>query len=234
MLFRSGIVTSVTINHATPSGFYGTRPSRSQYYELGLDLINSKFDYFGGGGIAKCDDKKSPLYKGNIYTLAAKEGYKVVKTRQELMALKPGSGKVLASGSDAALPYAIDKVKDVATLAEFTAKGIELLDNPKGFFMMVEGGAIDGGNHTNDAAYMMKEMIEFDKMVGAVLDFAAKHPEDTLVVVTADHDTGGIQIEGDVPKGFWKKSLMTYAKLNSDLEKMRKNKVAKEEMIKFV
>ena len=189
---KVGIVTSVTINHATPSGFYGTRPSRSQYYELGLDLINSKFDYFGGGGIAKCDDKKSPLYKGNIYTLAAKEGYKVVKTRQELMALKPGSGKVLASGSDAALPYAIDKVKDVATLAEFTAKGIELLDNPKGFFMMVEGGAIDWCGHANEAAGNLFEVLAFDDAVRVALKFAEKHPEDTLIVVTGDHETGGM------------------------------------------
>lgn len=189
---KVGIVTSVTINHATPAGFYGTRPSRSQYYELGLDLINSNFDYFGGGGVAKNNDKKSPLYKGNIYTLAAEAGYKVVKTQKELLALKPGSGKVLARGSDGALPYAIDKVKDVATLAEFTAKGIELLDNPKGFFMMVEGGAIDWCGHANEAAGNLYEVLAFDDAVRVALKFAEKHPQDTLIVVTGDHETGGM------------------------------------------
>ncbi len=95
---KIGIVTSVTINHATPAGFYGHRKSRSEMYAIGLDLIASKFDYFGGGGVAKHNDKTSPLYKGDIYDLAAKAGYKVVGTREELLALKPGCGKVLAYG----------------------------------------------------------------------------------------------------------------------------------------
>ena len=192
---KVGIVTSVTINHATPAGFYGHRKSRSEMYAIGLDLIASKFDYFGGGGVAKYNDKKSPLYKGSIYDLAAKAGYKVIGTRKDLLSLKPGAGKVLAYGvKDNILPYAIDRRdQSVATLAEFTAKGIEMLqDNPKGFFMMVEGGAIDYAGHANDAATNLREVLAFDEAVKVALKFMEKHPNETLIVVTGDHETGGM------------------------------------------
>ena len=192
---KVGIITSVTINHATPAGFYGHRKSRSEMYAIGLDLIASNFDYFGGGGVAKHADKKSPLYKGDIYDLAAKAGYKVIGTREGLLALKPGDGKVLAYGVKAAiLPFAIDrKDQSVATLAEFTAKGIEMLqDNPKGFFMMVEGGAIDYAGHSNDAATNLREVLAFDDAVKVALKFMEKHPDETLIVVTGDHETGGM------------------------------------------
>ena len=103
------ILTSVTLNHATPASFYGHNPSRGNYYELGLDMIASGFDFFGGGGIGKSDDKKSKAYKGDIYKLAEKAGYKVVRRDMEsLRALKPGCGKVIATGSDGALEYYLD------------------------------------------------------------------------------------------------------------------------------
>ena len=81
----------------------------------------------------------------------------------------------------------------VRPLNEYTAKAIELLykDNPKGFFLMVEGGKIDLGGHSNDTYAMMTELLEFDQAVARALEFYKKHPEDTLIVVTADHNTGG-------------------------------------------
>ena len=192
---KIGIITSVTINHATPAGFYAHRKSRSEMYAIGLDLIASKFDFFGGGGVAKYDDRKSPLYKGSIYDLAAKAGYKVIGTRRELLALKPGDGKVLAYGvKSTILPFAIDRRDDsIPTLAEFTAKGIEMLqDSPNGFFMMVEGGAIDYAGHANDAGTNLREVLAFDDAVKVALKFAEKHPDETLIVVTGDHETGGM------------------------------------------
>lgn len=191
---KVGIVTSVTINHATPAGFYAHRKSRSEYYEIGLDLIASNFDYFGGGGVAKYDNKKSPLFTEDIYSLAEKSGYRIAGSRDELLALKPGCGKVLAYGvKDKILPYAIDRDGTIPSLAEFTAKGIELLqDSPTGFFMMVEGGAIDYCGHSNDAASNLREVLAFDEAVKVALDFASKHPGETLIVVTGDHETGGM------------------------------------------
>ena len=191
---KVGIVTTVTINHATPAGFYGHRKSRSEGYALGLDLVASGFDYFAGGGVAGSDDKKVPEYKGkSIYALAEEAGYTLTVGREALLALKPGR-KVFARAedNDKVMPYAIDGGEGLPTLAEFTAKGIELLDNPNGFFMMIEGGKIDYAGHANDAATNLREVLGLDQAVRVALAFAAKHPDETLVVVTGDHETGGM------------------------------------------
>ena len=191
---KVGIITSITINHATPASFYANRTSRSNYYGIALDLVNSNFDYFGGGGAAKYNDKTSKLYKGNIYDLAAQAGYQVAKGKQAITALKPGSGKFFAVGAEGPLPYAIDRTADDMDLADFVQQAIKMLDNEKGFFIMTEGGRIDPVCHSNDAATVMHEILDFDKAVKAALEFAGKHPEETLIVVTGDHETGGLTL----------------------------------------
>lgn len=189
---KVGILTSVTLNHATPAAFYGHNRSRGNYYDLGLDLVESGFDFFGGGGIAECDDKKAKSYKGDIYEIAEGRGYTVVrKDMKALAALKPGCGKVIATGADGALMYNLD-APDSPRIADFTKKAIELLDNERGFFIMVEGGKIDWMCHANDAATVMAEVADFDNAVKVALEFARKNPRDTLVVVTGDHETGGL------------------------------------------
>jgi len=221
---KVGIVSSVTINHATPASFYGHRPSRGDYYEIGIDLVDSGFDYFGGGGAAKADDKKSKGYKGNLYDLAGKQGYKVVADRAGFDALVPGGGKVWARGADDALPYAIDRTGGEVTLADFTRKGIELLDNPNGFFMMVEGGKIDWMCHANDAGTVLRETFDFNDAVKVACDFAAKHPDDTLIVVTGDHETGGLTL-GFVGTGYTSKvDLLANQKCSLDEFKSRVSK----------
>lgn len=189
---KVGILTSVTLNHATPAAFYGHNRSRGNYYDLGLDLVESGFDFFGGGGIAECDNKKAKSYKGDIYEIAEGRGYTVVrKDMKVLAALKPGCGKVIATGADGALMYNLD-APDSPRIADFTKKAIELLDNERGFFIMVEGGKIDWMCHANDAATVMAEVADFDNAVKVALEFARKNPRDTLVVVTGDHETGGL------------------------------------------
>ncbi len=190
---KVGIVTSVTINHATPAAFYANQISRNNYYEIGLDLIASDFDYFAGGGMAQHNNTKSPAYQGNLYELAAKNGYTVTSSKADFEALKPGVGKVLARGSGGNLPYVINQADNI-TLAEFTRKGIELLDNPNGFFMMVEGGAIDHCGHNNDAGAMLHETLAFDDAVQEAFVFAEKKPGQVLIIVTGDHETGGLAI----------------------------------------
>lgn len=192
---KVGILTSVTLNHATPAAFYAHNTSRNNYYEIGLDVIASGFDFFGGGGLGKHDDKQSKRYEGNLYKLIEEAGYTVVVGEQDkIRALQPGSGKVFAAAQRGALPYAIDAKEGDLSLAEITAKAIELLDNPKGFFMMVEGGKVDWMCHANDAGSVIGEMISFDEAVRVAYDFAQKHPEDTLIVVTGDHETGGLTL----------------------------------------
>ena len=192
---KVGIVTSVTINHATPASFYGHNVSRVNYYQLGLDLIASDFDYFGGGGVAQNDKQDDPMFKGDIYVVAKQAGYTVARNRAEFEAIKPGMGKVLAVGATNELPYDIDMGPDDIHLVEFTKQAISMLeDGPNGFFLMVEGGLIDYMCHANDAATTIREVLAMDECVEVAKEFAAKHPTETLIVVTGDHETGGLTL----------------------------------------
>ena len=198
---KVGVVSSVSLDHATPASFFAHQPSRNNYYEISLQVADSGFDYFAGGGFKDPEGKRSKKEgdKPEAISVMKSKGYTVATDRAAIMGLKPGSGKVVAIGPnldhDKALPYAVDAdpARDVS-LAEFTAKGIELLDNPKGFFMMVEGGKIDWACHANDAVAAIGDVLAFDQAVAEALRFAAKHPRETLIVVTGDHETGGLSL----------------------------------------
>ncbi|SLM32897.1 Alkaline phosphatase [Desulfamplus magnetovallimortis] len=197
---KVGIVSSVSIDHATPAAFYAHVPSRSQYYDIDIALAKSGFDYFAGGGLKDPANKKGNAtnFEGDAMELILKNGYKVVRTRDEFNALSPEAGKVLAINGwlqdSGALPYDMDRTESDISLAEFTDKGIELLENDNGFFMMVEGGKIDWACHANDAAAAIKDTLAFDKAVEKAYAFYKKHPEDTLIIVTGDHECGGMSI----------------------------------------
>ena len=194
MGMRVGVVSTVFLNDATPAAFYASRPSRTDYYEIGEQMIESGFDYFAGGGINRRTGRKKN--RRDIYELARQGGYQVLRTRQELASVRPG-GRVLATFSvGGALPYEMDRPQSIPSLAELTSKGIELLDNPNGFFMMVEGGRIDWACHLNDAAAMIGDVLALDDAVKEALAFARERP-DTLIVVLADHETGGMSLSPD-------------------------------------
>lgn len=191
---KVGIITTVTIVHATPAGFYAHRKRRGLSYQIALDLVASGFDYFAGGGVGgRHDCRTDPEYRGNVFDLARKAGYQVVTTRDEWAALRPGSKSwtVFSSGS---MDFAIDSDGSQPTLAELVAKGIEVLDNEKGFFMMCEGGKVDYAGHANDAATSIRGVIALDDAVKKALEFARSHPDETLVMVTGDHETGGMSL----------------------------------------
>lgn len=190
---KTGIVTSSFLNDATPAAFYAYSPSRTDYFEIGQQLAASGFDYFAGGGVTRRRGRGGDLR--DIYELAREKGYRVLQTREELEAAKPGTG-IIAPGAAGALPYEMDRPKSNLSLAEFTRKGIELLDNPKGFFLMVEGGTIDWACHRNDAAALVHDIFAFDAAVREALSFAEKRPKETLIVVLADHETGGMTLDG--------------------------------------
>jgi len=203
---KVGIVSSVSIDHATPAAFYAHEPSRNNYHYIGHDLVASGFDYFGGGGFVDPNGTRSGVTpKGNVLEAAAAAGYTIADSRGEFEALAPG-GRALAINpvldSSQALYYEIDRVRAAdddshMSLAEFTQKGIELLahrSNRKGFFMMVEGGKIDWACHANDARTSIDDVLAFDDAVKVAVDFMAKHPRETLIVVTGDHETGGMSI----------------------------------------
>jgi Alkaline phosphatase len=194
--YKIGIVSSVSINHATPAAFYAHQPTRSNYYDIGLELAGSGFDYFGGGGFLQQKGAKND--QKDIYDVAKEKGYKIANTSKDILALTSNSSKVIATNealdSEMALPYEIDRSSGDLSLADFTRKGIDVLNNNKGFFMMVEGGKIDWTCHANDAATEIHDTIAFENAVNEAIKFYDKHPKETLIIVTADHETGGLTI----------------------------------------
>lgn len=198
--YKIGIVTSVNINHATPGAFYAHQNSRSDYYKIGKELVESGFDYFAGGAFR---EPVTTNGTGDLYEMAANAGYKIVKTQAEAEALKPADGKVIVIAEHLvakdmdfvdAMDYEIDREEGEWGLANYVAKGIEMLDNDNGFFMMVEGGKIDWACHANDAATAVNEVMAFDNAVREALKFYNEHPDDTLIIVTGDHETGAFSL----------------------------------------
>lgn len=196
--YKVGIVSSVNINHATPAAFYAHQPSRNNYYEIGVELIESGFDYFAGGALKKTTgyDKENPM--PDLYELANEAGYQVVMTQAEAETLTKDSGKVIAITENLAdsdsMDYEIDREDSEWSLADYVEKGIEVLDNETGFFMMVEGGKIDWACHANDAGSTIQDVLAFDDSVKVAIEFMNSHPDETLIIVTGDHETGGLSI----------------------------------------
>ena len=198
---KVGIVSTVSLDHATPASFYAHQASRNNYYEIALSAADSGFDYFAGGGFKDPDGAKSKKQgdKPGLMSQFAAKGYSVVSTREDILGLKKGKEKVVAINpvldADKAMPYSLDAdpAKELS-LAQFTAKGVELLDNPKGFFMMIEGGKVDWACHANDAVGSIMDVLSLDEAVAVAADFARKHPGETLIVVTGDHECGGMSL----------------------------------------
>ena len=195
---KVGIISSVNLNHATPAAFYAHQVTRNNYYEIGQELVASGFEYFAGGGLKKTTgyDKENPL--PNLYDMATEAGYTVTFTNEDAEAVTAGSGKVILideylADSDA-MAYEIDRTGDMWSLADYVEKGIEVLDNEKGFFMMCEGGKIDWACHANDAASTIHDTLAFADAVQVAIDFARDHADETLIIVTGDHETGGLTI----------------------------------------
>jgi alkaline phosphatase len=195
---KVGIASTVPVNHATPAAFYGHQKSRNMYYEISQDLIKSGFDFFGGAGLYNRDNFYDKTAAPDIYPLIEQAGYMVAKGYEEFKANAGKSKKVLLVQKNweeaGGIPYAIDRTGKDLTLKQITEAAIDVLmrDNKKGFFLMLEGGRIDWAAHANDAASVVKEVIDMDEAIKVAYEFYKKHPKETLIVITADHDTGGI------------------------------------------
>lgn len=198
---KVGIISSVGLNHATPAAFYAKREKRSMYNEIALDMANSNFDYFGGGGIIAGNNEAMLAAVNNM----RQKGYQIIDERTKYSKENKYSDKVYYSVfnelEEAAIPYKIDRNENMAQLADFVRFGIPYLDNEKGFFIMAEGGKIDWSSHGNDGATTIHEVIDFDIAIREALKFYEKHPDETLIIVTADHETGGISFGSD-EKGY--------------------------------
>ena len=198
---RVGVTTSVSVDHATPAAFYAHDPSRGSYYKIGTDLYKAGFDFYAGSDFIDPNNKDNKDGNSeNLYTMAEKNGYTIARGYKDYLKKCKKADKMIlfqsekASEKDrTAIPYAIDRTKDDLTLADITRSAINFLskDLSKGFFLMVEGGKIDWACHSNDAATAFHEVADMDEAVKVAYEFYSQHQDETLIVVTADHETGG-------------------------------------------
>lgn len=243
--YKIGIISSVGVNHATPAGFYAKTPDRNAYYDIGLDLIESDFDYFAGGNFILQNGPEGT--SENLNKLAAKAGYTLLNDADRVYENLDKEKILLTTGceyNENSLAYRIDRengfTNNNTSLADLVRSGISYLgpdafyfessdedidddsteetekedkskntdypdENQKdedeaeekensGFFIMCEGGMIDWACHSNDAATMIYEMKDFCEAIDEALAFYEKYPDDTLILVTADHESGGLTL----------------------------------------
>lgn len=215
-----GIMSTVPVDHATPASHYAHAEKRSNYYLIGTHLAESNFDFFGGGGFQRPinkDDASAP----NLYELCKKKGYTLVGSyvaaqkniKKEKLILVPQINIDNPNKGAEALPYAIDQQEGDLNLAQIVDIAIQHLEKHDSFFMMAEGGKIDYAGHGNDGATNIHEVIDFDKAIQVAYRFYEKHPDETLIVVTADHETGGLALGNNQPLRL---ERLAYQKCSSD------------------
>lgn len=190
----TGVVTTTSVTDATPAAFTSHVDERGMQPEIAGQQLDVNIDVLMGGGRAYFLPEGDDGYRSdsrNLLSEAAAKGYIVVGTAEELN--KVNSGRVLGL-------FAMEKLTTQSpepSLSEMTKKAIQILSqDTDGFFLMVEGGQIDSYAHRNDLDGMVRQLIEFDKAVAEGLSFAQQNG-DTLVVVTADHETGGLTLLSD-------------------------------------
>lgn len=238
--WKIGVVSSVNLNHATPAATYAHQASRKSNYPIGLELVKSDFDYFAGGALMEPKDKNGD--KESIYDITKRSGYTVCFTQKDASALKEGDkaiviAETLADAGAFSYEYEEDRKADEWALSDYVKKGIEVLDNPDGFFMMVEGGKIDWACHANDARSTIADTIALSDAVAEAVKFQQEHPNDTLILVTADHETGGLTIgyAGTDYNLFFRtldNQTISYAKFDSDyVSRYKKDKTSFEDVM---
>ena len=196
---KVGIVTTTGVNHATPGAFEAHQPDRGMYYEIGLDMIANGFDFYGGAALYGENNRPEaplrPQFEAAGYTICNPQGFQAGWQDMKKVLMLPGEGQ--------SITYSIDTVndtpehqKDHVTFKQLVESAVTFLmkDNKKGFFLMAEGSEIDHGNHSHDAATTIQEVIDFDEGIQVAFQFYKKYPKQTLIVVTADHETGSLTL----------------------------------------
>lgn len=187
-----GIATSVPINHATPAAFYAHNVHRDNYPQIATWMEKADFDFYAGGDV-RCNNNQE---REDIYKSAEKNGYTIVRGFDDFKKRGDKAEKMMLFQENVAieLPYAINRNENDLTLAQITEAGIDFLSDKsdKGFFMMIEGGKIDYAAHNDDGATVFQEVLDLNEAVKVALEFYNKHKDETLIIVTADHETGGL------------------------------------------
>lgn len=199
--YKIGIISSVPINHATPGSFYGHNISRNGYYEIMSEIPASGFEYFASAGILGYHGPKgSEGQVPNAEEYLEANGYNVCFGKAELADAMKNSDKIVFSQeyNRGVEPKNYDSTGDKpeteTTLAEMVQAGIDFLGDEEPFFIMCEGGEIDWASHSDKTMPMIIATIAFDEAIQAAYNFYLQHPDETLIVVTADHETGGVAL----------------------------------------
>ena len=196
-----GITTSVAIDHATPAAFYAHVKERHEQYTIGKQLVESGNDFYAGSDFTIPTDPEYPN-GATLYEEARAKGFTITRGYTDYQKRAADAKKMILLQSEEAskadrysIPYALDRKDGDLTLTDITRAGIDFLmkkqGEKNGFFMMIEGGKIDWACHANDLAFI-PELIDMDNAVRVAYDFYKQHPDETLIIVTADHETGGI------------------------------------------
>lgn len=193
----TGLVSTSAITHATPASYIAHQGSRGSYEDIAADFMKTDIDVFIGGGYKHFAQRAD---KRDLTKELQKKGYQVLRNMDEIAKVK--SGKL--AGLTAEEHNEVFPIRKM-DLPLSTQTALNILDkNKKGFFIMIEGSQIDWGGHANNTIYIVNEMLDFDRAIGNALEFAAKDGE-TLIIVTADHETGGLAlIDGDMKSGMVK------------------------------
>lgn len=227
-----GITTSVAIDHATPAAFYAHVKERHEQYTIGKQLVESANDFYAGSEFTIPTDPEYPNGP-TLYEEANAKGFTISRGYADYQKRAANAKKMILLQSEEAskadrysIPYALDRKDGDLTLTDITRAGIDFLmkkqGEKNGFFMMIEGGKIDWACHANDLAFI-PELIDMDNAVKVAYDFYKQHPDETLIIVTADHETGGIVLS----RGLYEINLaavgnqrITIEKLGKELHKM--------------
>lgn len=195
--YQVGIISTVPINHATPGAFYASSSSRNDYYGISKQIAESGFEFFAGSGFIDFRGKGDKEEATDIYL--EKNGYEVSYGIAEFKEEAAGKEKVVfcqeSNKEESAGNYVSSgKIAEDATLGQMLQLGMEFFDDDEPFFFMCEGGKIDWTAHANKVMPMIMDILEFDEAIAVAYEFYRKHPKETLIVVTADHETGGISL----------------------------------------
>ena len=206
--YNVGIMTNNPVNHATPACFYANSESRYSYYDICRQLAESGFEFFGGSGFYQFrgKDGDQPSVQGFI----EENGYKVYYGTEEFNARDKDAEKVIfiqESGREVDPEYYVSDGEEECDIkiAKMLEMGLEVLGDEEPFFIMCEGGNIDWAAHSNKTMAMVMEVLDFNAAIDKAMEFYNEHKDETLIVVTADHETGGLSIGQGVE---WRKEII--------------------------
>lgn len=202
--YRVGISSTVGINHATPGAFYGHSASRSDYYSIASEIPSTGFEFFAGGGAIESNGEDGD--ETSVYEAIEDSGYVIAEGMDDFADKKDEAGKMMLLQENGRLktelPYAIDMKDTDMTHADLVSASIDFLydEDCPGFFIMSEGGKIDWASHGNDTKAVILETLSLSDAVAEAVEFYNAHPDETLIIVTADHETGGLTLSWE--KGY--------------------------------